>query len=256
MISSDQIDAITGTDLHTTDGDKIGHVEQIYLDDSTNQPAWLTVRTAHFGNHVSFVPLAAATWDGEALRVPYEKDFVKASPPVDSNAHLTGEMEVELYAYYGVEYGAPAAAPVDAPSEHAAPAAATAEHDDDSPDSMTRSEEQLSVGTEQREAGRVRLRKYIVTEQQTIQVPVSHEEVRLERVPISEADADGTYDSAAELGESEREIVLHEEVPVVTTQVRPVERVHLTTETVASTEDITADVRKEQIELEGDDQRS
>ena len=54
-------------------------------------------------------------------------------------------------------------------------------------DAMSRSEEHLEVSTEEHEAGRAPLRKFVVTEEQTVTVPVSHQEVRLEREPITDA---------------------------------------------------------------------
>jgi uncharacterized protein (TIGR02271 family) len=114
---------------------------------------------------------------------------------------------------------------------------------------VTRSEEQLRVGTERVEAGRARLRKYVVTEQQTVQVPVSHEEIRVEREPITDANRDAAL-SGADITEEEHEVVLTAERPVVTTEAVPVERVRLGTETVTETETVSGQVRKEQIELD------
>ena len=116
---------------------------------------------------------------------------------------------------------------------------------------MTRSEEHLNVGTEQVEAGRARLRKYVVTEQQTVQVPVTREEVRVEREPITDANR-GEALAGGEITEEEHEVVLHEERPVVTTEAVPVERVRLGTETVTEQETVTGEVRKEQVELDND----
>lgn len=115
---------------------------------------------------------------------------------------------------------------------------------------MTRSEEHLVVGP-RREAGRFRLRKHIVTEQQTATVPVSHEEVRVEREPITDANRNESLE-APEVSEDEREIVLHRDVPVVTTETEAVERVRLATDTITDTEDATGEVRSERVEVEGD----
>ena len=125
-------------------------------------------------------------------------------------------------------------------------------HDTSGPttdDAMTRSEERLHVGTERREAGRARLRKHVVTETQTAQVGTSHEEVTIEREPITEANR-GAATSGAQLSEEEHEVVLHEEVPVVSKTVEPVERVRLGTQTERDTQTVSADVSKEEIELD------
>jgi stress response protein YsnF len=127
---------------------------------------------------------------------------------------------------------------------------------------MTRSEEQLQVGTERVAAKRVRLVKYVVTEEVQITVPIRREEIRVEEVPIDAADdgvgesltTDDTYgahsarrtepDDGQDLPD---EIVLHAERPVVTVEVVPVERVRLRIETVEGEERITEQVQREQI---------
>ena len=120
-------------------------------------------------------------------------------------------------------------------------------------DAMTRSEERLHVGTEQVETGQARLRKYIVSETVTQTVPVSHEEVVVEREPITDANRDAAM-SGGELTEEEHEVTLHAERPVVAKETVPVERVRLGTETVTGTEQVSEEVRKEQIEeVTGDD---
>jgi uncharacterized protein (TIGR02271 family) len=126
-------------------------------------------------------------------------------------------------------------------------------HDTSGPntdDAMTRSEEQLHVGTERTEAGRARLRKYIVSETQTRTVPVSHDEVRIEREPITEGNIDRALDGPA-LSEEEHEVVLTTERPVVAKETVPVERVRLSTDTVTEQAQVSEEVRKEQIEADG-----
>ncbi|MBO1756207.1 DUF2382 domain-containing protein [Allobranchiibius sp. CTAmp26] len=116
-------------------------------------------------------------------------------------------------------------------------------------ETVTRYEEQLHVGTETRESGRARLRKYVTTEEQTVTVPVSHEEVHVERVPVAE----GTAATGDAFQESEQEVTLHEEVPVVTKEAHAVEGVRLTTEQVREDRQVTEQVRKEHIEVDGKD---
>lgn len=116
-------------------------------------------------------------------------------------------------------------------------------------DAMTRSEEELRVGTESRERGRVRLRKYVVTEQVTKTVPVSREEVRVEREPITDANRDDAR-SGPEISEEEHEVVLHEEQPVVEKRTVPKERVRLDTETVVDEKQVSEEIRKEQVDVD------
>ena len=132
--------------------------------------------------------------------------------------------------------------------------AGTVGHDTSGPttdNAMTRSEEQLHVGTETRESGRARLRKYVVTEQETVTVPVQREEVRIEREPITDANRGEALDGPA-ISEEEHEVVLHEERPVVEKEAVPVERVRLDKETVTEQQQVTEEVRKEQIDTDGD----
>jgi uncharacterized protein (TIGR02271 family) len=263
MISSDQYqNLMTGrTTVVGTGGEKLGTLGDIYFGDDTGTPHWATVNTGLFGTSHSFVPLDRATVDGEILQVPYDKDMVKGAPRVEADGHLSPAEEDELYRYYGVSDvsaapGTRSTGTADATTGMDATEAGTTGYDTSGPTTdtaMTRSEEQLNVGTASREAGRARLRKYVVTEQQTVSVPVSHEEVRVEREPITDANVGAAMGGPA-ISEEEHEVVLHEEVPVVSKEARPVERVRLDTETVTDEQQVTEDVRKEQIEFEGGEQ--
>ena len=118
---------------------------------------------------------------------------------------------------------------------------------------MTRSEETMHVGTERHEVGRARLRKYVVTEEQEQTVPLRHDEVRVEREPITQANRDAAM-SGPEISEDEHEVTLYEERPVVETRVEPVERVRLTTDERTEEETVRGRVRKERIEADMPDQ--
>src|SRR5918998_1152782 len=162
---------------------------------------------------------------------------------LDTDSELSTEEESALYSHYGREYSAPAVDETE-----------TVGHDTSGPttdDAMTRSEEELHVGTAQRERGRARLRKYIVTEQVQQTVPVQREEVRIEREPITEGNVDQALDGPA-ISEEEHEVVLHEEEVVTEKRTVPKERVRMEKDTVVEEETVATDVRKEQIEVEGD----
>jgi uncharacterized protein (TIGR02271 family) len=118
-------------------------------------------------------------------------------------------------------------------------------------DAMTRSEEELRVGTAKRERGRARLRKYVVTEEVEQTVPVQREEVRVEREPITDANADQAMDGP-EISEEEHEVVLHEEEPVVEKRAVPKERVRMGKEARTDDAKVSEEVRKERIEADGD----
>jgi uncharacterized protein (TIGR02271 family) len=257
-IDQSNIDTIIGRPVQGADGQKIGDIGQIYLDDATGKPEWATVRTGLFGTKESFVPVAQAEVTEAGVRVPYDKDAVKDAPRVDADqGHLSQEEEAELYRHYGLTYS-------EARSDSGLPAGGkgngrergTVGHDTSGPstdDAMTRSEERLEVGTQKREAGRARLRKHVVTEQQTVTVPVTREEVTLEREPITDANI-GAATDGPDISEEEHEVVLTEERPVVQKETVPVERVRLGKETVTEQAQVTEDVRKERIEADGVDE--
>ncbi|GGC91185.1 photosystem reaction center subunit H [Tersicoccus solisilvae] len=267
-IDKTAVASLFGADVRTADDSRLGSVEQVYLDDQSGAPEWVTVRTGLFGTKETFVPIRNADLDDRVLRVPWEKDVVTGAPRVDAEqGHLSPEEETELFRYYGVEDGSvdrgdAAGRDHDRDDDrHLAggvagdgDAAGTVGHDTSGPttdEAMTRSEERLRVGKESVETGRARLRKYIVTEQQTVQVPVSHEEVTIEREPITDANRAAAQDGP-ELSEEEHEVVLHAERPVVEKDVEAVERVRLGKQVVQDDTTVTEQVRKEVIETDTD----
>jgi len=256
-IDQSNIDTIVGKPVHGSDGQKIGQVGQIYLDDATGKPEWATVQTGLFGTKESFVPIGQAQLSNDGLKVPYDKDAVKDAPRVDAeDGHLSPQEESELYRHYGMEYSEDRSDSGLAAGEGYQSERETVGHDTSGPttdDAMTRSEERLEVGTQKREAGRARLRKHVVTEEQTVTVPVTREEVTLEREPITEANV-GAATSGPDISEEEHEVVLTEERPVVAKETVPVERVRLGKETVTEQEQVTETVRKERIEADGVDE--
>jgi len=248
MISEQQARDVMGTTAYDSSGDKVGKVGQVFLDDQTGRPEWVTVNTGLFGSGESFVPIADADFDGDRLTVPFDKGLITEAPSVDLDAgHLSQAEEARLYQHYGMEYS-------EQSSDSGLPGGRhTGEASTD--DAMTRSEEQLRVGTENVEKGRVRLRKYIVTEEQQVPVTTTREEVRVEREPITDANRDAATDGP-EISEDEHEVVLHEERPVVQTEAVPVERVRLSKEQVTEQQTVSGQVRKEQIDLDSDAEKS
>lgn len=197
MISEDQIHTISGGNAIDSEGNKIGSVGQIYLDDQTGNAAWVTVKTGLFGNSESFVPLHDAEVDGDGIKVPFTKDKVKDAPRVDADKHLDHDDERTLYEYYGVDYDSPAAAPVAGREgedhEDERGDGDRVGHDTSGPipdEPTTRSEEPARVRKDEVEAAGPRLRKYVVTEDVTITVPVTHEELRMVDEPVGSEDRD------------------------------------------------------------------
>lgn len=307
---SGELDGLT---VYDTEGEKIGNVGRVYVDDSTGRPDWITVKTGLFGMKESFVPLAGARRVGSDLHISHPKDQVKEAPRVDADAHLSVSEEEELYRHYGLTRntkdnlgnrsgtdaptttgtgtmgaagtGAAAGAGAGAmgaagrsgndrtPTAGTTPEAAgmtgTGKHrdadaagtgrplagagagaersaaDPGGKDELIRSEEQLHIGTEEYESGRARLHKYVVTENVTRTVPVSHEEVRVVREPLQPGDkAAGRGD----LTEQDVEVTLHAERATMRKEAVPVERVRMETKKVTEQKEVSAELRKEQID--------
>jgi len=250
MIGTDTISRVIGQDVYDESGDKIGSASEVYLDDETGQPEWVTVRTGMFGTKESFVPIRNADLTDDGVRVPVSKTQVKDAPKIDTDGHLSPEEEQELYRYYGMGAGTQTAGYETTGTE----TRGTVGHDTSGPttdDAMTLSEERLNVGTRSEEVGRARLRKYVVTENVTESVPVTREEVRLEREPITDANIGNALDGPA-ISEEEHEVTLHADRAVVDKEAVPVERVRLDKTTVTDQEQVSENLRKEEIEVDGD----
>ena len=256
MLTEQELSAAIGSTAYGADGDKIGTVEHFFVDDRTGAPSWVAVTTGLLGTRHSVVPAIDATFADGTLRLPVDRDVVRSAPEV-GGTHLGPAEEAALRRHYGLETAAddaPAAPP-------AAPTQQTTAEDrpvtDGAPDgAMTRSEEQLRVGTERVATTRARLVKYVVTEEVQITVPIRREEIRVEQVPIDAPD-DGPGESllaedtaAPSTSRPPGEIILHTERPVVTVEVVPTERVRLRTELVQGQETITEQVQREQIAVD------
>ena len=273
------VNAILSSTAYGSDGDKIGKVEQVFLDDNSGEPTFLTVNTGLFGAKENFVPVKGARQDGDRVVLPYTKDVIKDAPKVDADQHLSPAEEEELYRYYELNYDDGRTAGTDRDRTTAAAGTAgvagtaaadrgvadrdvadrdRAAVDQDRRDvaatagdeaSVVRHEERLNVGTQEREAGHARLRKYVVTDHETVDVPVEREEVTVERTPINDTNA--RVDNGT-IGEEEVDVTLREERPVVQKEAVAVEEVGLNKQTVQETQRVEADVRKEQVDVETD----
>jgi uncharacterized protein (TIGR02271 family) len=275
MIGTDQIDRLNGATVVDADGDKIGTVGQVFVDANDGHPSWVTVRTGLFGTKETFVPLDEATAEGDTLRVHFDKARVKDAPRIDTDSALSPDEEDELYRYYnlsssettthsgysgasdagttGTGYTTTDRTDYETTDRSFTPAGQDVSGPN-TDDAMTRSEERLSVDKERVATGKARLRKYIVTENQTVTVPVEREEVRLEREPITDGNVGQALDGP-DLSEEEHEVTLTEERAVVNKETVPVERVRLGTETVTENETVNEEVRKEQIDFDGESGR-
>jgi uncharacterized protein (TIGR02271 family) len=248
MPDIDTVRGWQGRTLVDRDGDRVGSIDAIYLDDQTGEPEWALVNTGLFGTKSSFVPLAQATQTDQDVRVPYDKQLVKDAPRIDPDGHLSEAEERQLWRHYGLDY--------DRTTRRRATGRGAVGRDTSGPttdDAMTRSEEELRVGTAERERGRVRLRKYVTTEQVQQTVPVRREKVRVEREPITDANLDAATSGPDISEEEEHEVILREEEPVVEKRVVPRERVRLDKDTVTDQERVAEELRKEQIDVDNED---
>ena len=297
MIGTETLDRVIGADVYDADGNKIGTASEVFLDDQSGNPEWVTVKTGLFGTKETFVPIRDADLTGDGLRVPVSKDAVKDAPTIDTEGHLSPQEEEELYRYYGMgctQSGQTSGQTTDFSTTGTAATTTntgmgagmtdptgdtqattnagynetagyneaadtnqhgTRGHDTSGPttdDAMTLSEERLDVGTERVETGRARLRKYVVTENVTETVPVTREQVRVEREPITDANIGSAMDGPA-ISEEEHEVTLHAERAVVEKEAVPVERVRLDTETVTDQQQVSDTVRKERVDTDGVD---
>lgn len=250
MFNEQDYDRITAATVYDADGDKVGRAGRLYLDDETEQPAWVTVATGLFGTSESFVPLDDATLSGDRLTVPYAKAHIKDAPRVNPDGHLEPSEEQELYRHYNRDYSRVGDRDVAGGQAGVDRDRFEGGRDRDDAVSMTASEERLNVGTEQVEAGRARLRKHVTTEQETVTVPVEKEVLTIDRESVT-GDTRGRDRIGDNDGEIE-DIVLREERPVVSKEVHDVERVKVGKETVTEQHQVSDDLKKEHISLEGD----
>ena len=261
MIGTNEINRVQGATAYDSDGEKVGKVDQIYLDDQTGEPTWLTLNTGLFGTSTSFAPLEGATFSGDDLRLAYDKERIKNAPRIDVDQHLEREQEDELYRYYGLSYGGQGYADTTTTTETTGYADTTtagttgyAETDvttgtatDEA--AVTLSEERLQVGTQQQEVGRARLRKYTTSETETVSVPVTKEKLVVERNPVA-----GNATSTAPIAEGDQveEITLREERPVVAKETVAVEEVRVGKEAITEEQQVSGEIRREHVDIEGD----
>jgi uncharacterized protein (TIGR02271 family) len=279
VLSERELSAAIGSPAYGPDGEKIGTVEHFFTDDRTGAPTWVAVSTGLFGTRHSVVPATDATFADGSVRLPVTKDAVRTAPSV-SDQHLAPEDEALLRQHYRLDAAGMPQSPDDVTTHDLSqlPLDANAPSSrQDTPDidraatrgetvpvaavppppadgAMTRSEEQLRVTLQRYAAKRVRVVKYVVTEEVMVTVPVRREEIRIEEVPL-DADAStaaaGAMDTLAPTGLPEV-IVLHAERPVVSTEVVPVELVRLSTELVTEHVQVRDTVRRERVDVDED----
>ena len=288
------------------DGEKLGNVNEVFVDDQSGQPTFVEVNHGLFGMNSSLVPLRGHDFSGDDLKLGFSKDRIKDAPDFDSDKPLTPEAQSDIFKHYGldnaqdvtdykdsnldskrdVQAGADkdhnlaagagvagagagvagahanekkeATHTTDAAAERKAGVADnaasknTAAAHTNNDGELIRSEEQMNVNKERVATGEARLRKYVVTDTETVEVPVEREEVSFERTPISAEDAKN-YNGTISGDTEEASVTLHEEQVNVNKETVPVEKINLKKDTVRDTETHTEELRKEQIDTDGVD---
>ncbi len=278
------IDRLQDANVYDTNGDKVGSVGQVYLDDATNEPTFVTVKTGLFGMKETFVPLNQASQAQDGLTVPFDKDFIKDAPNVDADGSLTPEEEQRIYEYYSLDYtagrgnrdrdglddgrehdaqrrdastqtghaaGIAGGAGVGESRDYAEGTVAGDRGVDRDDASVVVRDEHLDVHTERQATGEYRLRKHTYQDTETIEVPVEREEVVVERTPVDPNSAEAR---AADRGDDEVRVTTHEDVPVVDKNVTA-EKVSLDKTAVQDTETVTETVKHEDVDIDRDVKR-
>ena len=274
MAEINRIEDLANATAFDVDGDKVGGVQDVYVNDTSGQPDFVSVNHGLFGAGTSIVPLRGHTLRDGELHLAFPKDRIEDAPDLDENGHLTTEDQDAFYRHYGLtetkdvttydtgRHAAAGAAGAGAAGAAGAGAAAgerrdvkdvetdaaAAGADATDKDAIIRSEEQLNVEKDRVESGQVRLRKYVVNETETVEVPVEREEVRVVREPITDADR-ANFDG--KIGEQEASVTLHEERVNVNKESVPVEKVSLEKDTVQDTERVSEELRKERFDTDG-----
>ena len=223
-----RLDELHGQPVYDNAGEKIGSVEEIYYDPASRSPEWIGIGTGFLGTKRVLVPVEGASAREDGLVVAYSKDHVKDGPDVDDE-ELSDEREAELTAHYGLG-GARASRPAPTDSDQA----------------VTRSEEEIEVGSRPVEAGTARLRKWVETEPVALDVELRREVAHVTRERIDQPVADH------EFTEEQIDVPLHAEKPVVQKQTVAKERIGLEKDVQTEKKTVQDEVKKERVEVEGD----
>jgi uncharacterized protein (TIGR02271 family) len=244
-------DRFAGYAVYDPAGEKIGKVDDLFVDQS-DEPEYIGVKMGFLGTRSTLIPwdaVSTADDEGRAITVDIDKDKAKDGPTFDDDREITPEFENEVYSYYGLSRSASTEESGSYESYYDETATDVNATTDEDELRVQRSEEELTAGTREREAGQLKVRKRVRTDRETIEVPTRHEEVSVERVPASgEA-------TEAEIGEDEVVVPVTEEEVVVGKRPVVKEEVRIRKDVVSDTETVEEDVRREEIEVEDETKR-
>ncbi|GAB2501037.1 DUF2382 domain-containing protein [Nocardiopsis aegyptia] len=275
-------------------GQNIGKIKQVFLDERTNEPTWVSVHTGLFGMKETLVPLKGSRNVEDDIQVPYDKTTVKDAPNVEGGHNLTDEEKAVITDYFARHGSVPRQAGGEAdrmtgagagaaersttregmPEEGAASRGGMPEEgaagegsatragmagergdwvgaSEDEEIRMVRHEEEVDIGVERRESGQARIHKSVESEHFDETVPLHHEEIQVERRPITDP---SQVEDPGGMAESEERFVLHEERPVVSKREVPVEEVRVRKHEVSHDEHVEGERLRERIEMDDGDE--
>ncbi|MBB3677693.1 YsnF/AvaK domain-containing protein [Modestobacter versicolor] len=255
MASDSALPPVIGAIADDRDGNALGTVTTVFLDDVTEQPTWVGLTD---GLHASsddvpvIAPIADADYADGRLRLGVPAEAVRAAPRVSQADRLSPDEEARLLAHYRgtPAVGAPQRTTTLPPVPPAnGPTVGTA-----ADSAMTRTEERLAVSTVVEPWTRAVLRIEEVTEEVLVPVTITRQQARIEYLPLSTTDSARTAGETAEPGVQRATstsgwVTLYAEEPSVTLERRPVERVRLATGWATEETTVTQELRKEQVEL-------
>jgi uncharacterized protein (TIGR02271 family) len=271
-------DRFAGYTVYDNNHEKIGKVDDLFVDES-DQPEYIGVKMGLLGTRSTLIPmdLARVNDERQLIEVATDKETVKGAPTFDDDRQITSEFENEVHSYYGLQrsdasengaYGTyyysdeetagtgtagPGMTMGDTqsgqfrehpPGEEGVHDQSGSDLDDEDELRVQRSEEELRAGTRERQAGALNVRKRVLTDRQSLEVPTRREEVSVERVPVEGEAAD------TQIGDDEVSIPVTEEEVVV--EKRPVakEEIRIRKDVVEDTEVVEEDVRREEVDLD------
>jgi uncharacterized protein (TIGR02271 family) len=272
-------DRFAGYTVYDQNYDKIGKVDDLFVDEN-DQPEYIGVKMGFLGTRSTLIPmdLARVNDERQLIEVAADKETVKDGPTFDDDREITPDFEIEVYSYFGLQRsdaaengayysdeetaGTGTAGPgitmgdIESGTFREHPPGEEGVYDQSGSDPedelrVQRTEEELTAGTREREAGALNVRKRVRIDHETVEAPTRHEEVTVERVPVEgEATA-----SEAEIGDEEVRVPVTEEEVVV--EKRPVakEEIRVRKDVVEDVETVEEDVRREEVDVEDQTER-
>jgi uncharacterized protein (TIGR02271 family) len=241
-------DQIFGFDVYDDGDNKIGSVDNVWIDDATNALEFVGVKTGWIFGKIHIIPTQNAQIGDGQISFPYPESQIKDAPTFPADHELSPGEEEEVYSYYGINRSMSESSTGLGEGLTGAPAMATTTGDaTDTAETpqVTLAEEQLQVGKQEVEAGNVRLRKVVRTEHEEVPVDLEREQVSVERVSPDQTDVPTNA-----FQEQEIEVPVTREEPVVAKEAVATGGVRLNKESQTETRTVGADVRKEDVEID------